>query len=179
MLKLKKILPYLLIIVVIFLFQVFDIQNFNQINQLVVSEKLIDFELTDESGRSVKLSDLKSRYVVLAFGWTYCTTACPKIWAEMLKINKNYGEQITSVFVALDNGPEIRKNLARLRSEFKNQIVFLGDANNNSNVVYEIYLKSVSSRGLINSNSANEHSDMMFWIDKKENKTFIYKNKMD
>lgn len=175
MLKFKTILPYFLIILVIVLFRIFYIHQFDNNNKLMISDKLIDFELKDHANKIVRLNEINSRYVVLAFGWSYCTTVCPRIWSNMLKIKEIYADEATSVFIALDNGPDIKKNLTRLRSDFKNKIVFLGESNNNGNAIYEVYMKSVTSRLHQNKNQEVEHSDMMYWIDKAENKVFIHK----
>lgn len=141
----------------------------------MVSDKLINFELKDHANKVIRLNVIKSRYVVLAFGWSYCTTVCPKIWSEMLKIKEIYADEVTPIFIALDHGPDIKKKLTRLRSDFKNKIVFLGEPNNNSNAIYETYMKSLSSIVNENKDQAVEHSDMMFWIDRAENKIFIHK----
>jgi cytochrome oxidase Cu insertion factor (SCO1/SenC/PrrC family) len=58
-----------------------------------------DFSLTDHHGAPFKLSDLRGKAVLLFFGYTSCTEACPMILSR-----------VNSVFIGL--GPEREKTLA-------------------------------------------------------------------
>ena len=40
-----------------------------------------DFTLTDQSGREVRLSDYRGRYVLMFFGYTHCPDECPATMA--------------------------------------------------------------------------------------------------
>jgi protein SCO1/2 len=49
---------------------------------------LVDFSLTDETGRAVTRKDLEGKIVVVNFIFTSCSTVCPYVNAQMEKIQQ-------------------------------------------------------------------------------------------
>src|SRR5882672_11633460 len=56
-----------------------------------------DFALRDQSGRLIKLSDQRGRFVLLAFLYTHCTDICPLIAKELDSAVRSLGPRASSV----------------------------------------------------------------------------------
>lgn len=64
-----------------------------------------DFSLTDHNGKAFKLSDQRGKVVLLFFGYTSCTEACPIILGRINSVFKQLGsdqEKALAVFVSVD-----------------------------------------------------------------------------
>lgn len=64
-----------------------------------------DFTLTDEAGQSFTLSDLRGRWVLLAYGYTTCPDVCPATLNNLRQVKAALGEQapqVQVVFVSVD-----------------------------------------------------------------------------
>ncbi|MCI0486913.1 MAG: SCO family protein [Blastocatellia bacterium] len=64
-----------------------------------------DFTLTDHNGERFRLSDHRGKVVLLFFGYTTCTEACPVTLAKINGVYKRLGEQkkdVLTVFVSVD-----------------------------------------------------------------------------
>ena len=74
-----------------------------------------DFELTDQNGRLVKLSDFRGRPVLLAFGYTQCPDVCPLTLADFKQVKRDLGadaDRVAFVLVSIDparDTPEVMK----------------------------------------------------------------------
>ena len=66
-----------------------------------------DFRLTDQSRRTVALSDLRGKIVVLTFVYTKCVDICPVIAAKLSQVYDQLGDDVPQVvFVAVSVSPE-------------------------------------------------------------------------
>ncbi len=66
-----------------------------------------DFQLTDQNGKTVALSDLRGRVVVLTFLYTHCPDVCPLIADHLRLANEQLGSVSGKVaFVAISVDPE-------------------------------------------------------------------------
>ncbi len=66
-----------------------------------------DFHLTDQNGKTVALSDLRGRVVVLTFLYTHCPDVCPLIADHLRLTNEQLGSASNKVaFVAVSVDPE-------------------------------------------------------------------------
>jgi protein SCO1/2 len=66
-----------------------------------------DFQLIDQNGKTVALSDLRGRVVVLTFLYTHCPDVCPLIADHFRLANEQLGSASSNVaFVAVSVDPE-------------------------------------------------------------------------
>ena len=78
-----------------------------------------DFTLTSQDGARVSLSDFRGKVVAIAFIYTYCTTVCPMLTANMAQVRdmlgSDFGAKIDFVSITLDperDTPEVLKEYA-------------------------------------------------------------------
>ena len=65
----------------------------------------IDFELTDAGGNLVRAADLRGRWLLIFFGYTYCPDLCPTALSEIAGALAQLGPlavQVQPVFVSID-----------------------------------------------------------------------------
>ena len=74
------------------------------------------FTLIDQTGKTVKNSDLEGRVLLIFFGYTFCPDVCPTaltIMAEALDLLGAKADDITPVFITVDpqrDTPEVLKS---------------------------------------------------------------------
>jgi protein SCO1/2 len=64
-----------------------------------------DFQLTDQTGRSRRLSDFLGQVVAVFFGYTHCPDACPMALGDLAIVTKRLGDEgkrLQVIFVTLD-----------------------------------------------------------------------------
>ena len=65
-----------------------------------------DFELTSQDGAPFSLRDLRGKVVAVAFMYTYCTSVCPMLTANMAevrnKLGSDFGSKINFISITLD-----------------------------------------------------------------------------
>lgn len=97
------------------------------------AEKAIDFQFTDVSGKSLRLSDFKGKWVLVNFWAPWC----PLCWAEVATLNKlNQRRDFVVIGIGLDYGPDdnIVRDTAK-RHEF-DVTTIAGGARRDPNSVY-------------------------------------------
>ncbi len=63
-----------------------------------------NFALTDENGQPFKLSDLRGKWILLAYGYTHCPDVCPLTLSRLRDVKKTIdanGDQLQVVFVTI------------------------------------------------------------------------------
>ena len=66
-----------------------------------------DFQLVDQAGQVVSLSDLRGRVVVLTFLYTHCQDECPLIASKLHAADRQLGQLMNKIaFVAVSVDPE-------------------------------------------------------------------------
>jgi protein SCO1/2 len=74
-----------------------------------------DFELTDQNGKALKLSDLRGKPILMFFGYTFCPDICPVTMADFRRVRTLLGDKasnVTFVMVSFDgerDSPEVMK----------------------------------------------------------------------
>jgi protein SCO1/2 len=53
-----------------------------------------DFQLTDQTGKAVKLVDFRGAPVLLFFGFTHCSTACPAALHQLRQLERQHGAEL-------------------------------------------------------------------------------------
>ena len=64
-----------------------------------------DFTLTDHNGKKFRLTDHRGKVILLFFGYTSCTEACPVILGRVNSVFKQLGpdrEKTLAVFISVD-----------------------------------------------------------------------------
>ena len=64
-----------------------------------------DFTLTDHNGEKFRLTDQRGKVILLFFGYTSCTEACPVILSRVNSVFKQLGperEKVLAVFISVD-----------------------------------------------------------------------------
>jgi cytochrome oxidase Cu insertion factor (SCO1/SenC/PrrC family) len=81
------------------------ISSFGSAQSVPDSTPVGDFLLTDHNEGKFHLSDHRGRIILLFFGYTSCTEACPAILARINSVFKQLGpdqEKVLAVFVSVD-----------------------------------------------------------------------------
>jgi protein SCO1/2 len=75
-----------------------------------------DFTLTSSTGKTLKLSGLQGKYVLMFFGYTHCPDICPMSLADFKTVKKALGDdaaKVNFVFISVDgsrDSPEVLNN---------------------------------------------------------------------
>ena len=80
-----------------------------------------NFQLTDDIGQRVQLSDFQGKLVVLYFGYTYCPDVCPATLTEMdkgVKILGTKAEEIQVIMISVDPERDSPAALAEYMKHF-------------------------------------------------------------
>lgn len=78
-----------------------------------------DFSLTDHNGNQFRLSDHRGKVILLFFGYTSCTEACPVILARINNVFKQLGsdrDKALAVFISVDpqrDTPEVLRDYVK------------------------------------------------------------------
>jgi cytochrome oxidase Cu insertion factor (SCO1/SenC/PrrC family) len=73
-----------------------------------------DFELTERSGRTVSIADLRGKIWIASFVFTRCTGPCPQVTATMARVQAEVADNRDIQLVSFTVDPD-RDNLADLR----------------------------------------------------------------
>lgn len=81
-----------------------------------------DFTLTASTGEPMSLSDLRGKYVVLYFGYTFCPDVCPTTLADLSKMAQALGdkkmEDVQVVMVSVDPDRDTPERMAQYLAFF-------------------------------------------------------------
>lgn len=131
-----------------------------------------DFSLTDGKGQTFKLSNLKGKVVILAFGFTNCPDVCPSelfTYNEAINILGNEGKDVEVVFVSVDPERDNPNLIGRYAAQFNPKFIGLTDVNGGRDIalVKQLY-RIVSAKTEIKSDTLYnvDHSSGAYIIDK-------------
>lgn len=82
------------------------VQKFLETNVAKIGEAFTDFEAIDQKDHAMKLSDVKSKYILLDFTASYCAP-CRQSAEELRKINGEYKGALTVVSVSADASKDV------------------------------------------------------------------------
>jgi protein SCO1 len=86
----------------------------------------IDFELTDAGGNRVRAADLRGRWLLIFFGYTYCPDLCPTALSEIAGALAKLGPlaaQVQVIFVSIDPQRDTPKALSEFVQHFDARIL--------------------------------------------------------
>jgi protein SCO1/2 len=89
-----------------------------------------DFSLTDHTGRPRRLEDFRGKVVVVFFGFTHCSEACPatlKALADSMRLLGAEAARIQVLFVSLDPERDTKAALAQYVTAFDPSFLGLRD----------------------------------------------------
>lgn len=55
---------------------------------------IADFQLTDQDGKVVKLADFRGAPLLIFFGFSHCTTACPTALTQLRQLDREYRAEL-------------------------------------------------------------------------------------
>jgi len=86
------------------------------------------FSLIDQTGKAVRDSDFKGKYMLVFFGYTFCPDICPTAMqtvSDSLDLLGDVGQDIQPIFITLDPERDTSKVLADFTSNFSPRIIAL------------------------------------------------------
>lgn len=88
------------------------------------------FDLVDDDGKKVTSEDLKGKYLLLYFGFTYCPDICPTELAKMMAvletIKKTPGlPSVTPVFISIDPERDTKQRLKEYKKNYSPDMLWL------------------------------------------------------
>src|SRR5262245_40036804 len=75
------------------------------VNILEPPKALVDFTLTSQANKPLKLSDLKGKLALMTFGYTNCPDVCPATLAKFTQIKEQLAadaSRVNFVFISVD-----------------------------------------------------------------------------
>ncbi|MCH8057565.1 MAG: SCO family protein [Proteobacteria bacterium] len=85
----------------------------------------IEFELLDRAGNLVTETDLRGKFVLLAFGFTRCAHICPMMVANMALTLNVTDKKATGVFISVDTERDTPANAHAYASGFHESMMGL------------------------------------------------------
>ena len=132
---------------------------------------LADFQLTDQSGKTVKLADLRGAPVLVFFGFSHCSTACPLALALLRQLEREHRPALGKtriVVVSVDgerDSPEAMKTWLKPLSE--NFVGLTGPPARVQNIAAGFSAAFYKVAGQKPGEYSVEHSSQIFLIDAK------------
>ncbi|UUX52066.1 SCO family protein [Nisaea acidiphila] len=87
------------------------------------------FSLTDETGATLSNEDLKGRYMMVFFGYTYCPDVCPTTLTVVTQaldmLEPEVREKVEPVFITIDPARDTSEALAAYSQHFHDRIHYL------------------------------------------------------
>ena len=107
-----------------------------------------DFTLTDQNGNIVHSADLKGKFVLIAFGFTFCPDVCPTTLSTMTQALNTIGDlsnMVQPVFVSVDPERDTPAVLKAYASGFHPRLLALSGTQEQTREVtdaYKVYYQS-------------------------------------
>ena len=124
--------------------------------------KTSDFVLTNQDGQSFQLNDLRGKWTLLFFGYTFCPDACPLTLAHFRQIRNALGAsdatQVQFVLITVDPRRDSPTRLKEYLAQF--DVTFIGLTGNQDSLalVYRSYGVSVEKILADENSAAQNHS---------------------
>jgi protein SCO1/2 len=110
-----------------------------------------DFDLIDSNGESLRLKDLKGKYVLVGFAYTSCPDVCSLLFNLFWKIQNEIGdavpENVELVFITIDPEVDTPERLAKHTVRYEGKWHFLTDEMDEMEEVWKDFGIYVSKTG--------------------------------
>jgi protein SCO1 len=129
-----------------------------------------DFSLTSQTGKIVRLSDYRGKFVLLFFGYTHCTNECPATMAILMKARSQLGAQakdIQVVFVSTDPAHDTPQSMGEFLNRFDPTFIGATGTQTELQPVWTGYGVTVLDGG-------ETHSSYVYLIDQSGNLRLTY-----
>lgn len=90
------------------------------------------FELIDKQGKTVRWQDLRGKYAVVYFGYTFCPDACPadvavlmRGFAQFAKAHPDKAMKVQPVFISIDPARDTPKAVGEFSAAFSPRLIGL------------------------------------------------------
>lgn len=115
--------------------------------RLTVGSKAPVFELPDQDGNMVRLTDFKDKYVYISFYKSDCAECMPELKA-ITDLKKQFGNKIAFISISLDESIETMKEFRKKNPKYNWTFLYGGDA---AKVKEDYSVKATPAFFLINS----------------------------
>jgi protein SCO1/2 len=94
---------------------------------LPASAPAVDFALTDQNGRTIRLSSYRGQVVAIAFLYTTCANVCPDVVAQLMQAIGELPHPIQALAISVDPGQDNATNVKSflLRAQVLSQLHYL------------------------------------------------------
>lgn len=130
-----------------------------------------DFALYDMDGRLVRSQDLRGKYLLIYFGFTYCPDICPSSLLEMSRVIKYLGvdaSSLQSIFITIDPKRDTPEQLKDYFTHFDPAILPLTGSKKEIDDVaaqFKVYY-AVTAKSKDDENYMVDHSSFFYLVGK-------------
>ena len=126
------------------------------------------FSLTDQTGKTVTDADLRGRYMLVFFGYTYCPDVCPtalQTMTDALDMLGTLAKRVQPVFISVDPQRDTPQVLQSYVENFHPSLIGLTGTPDQIKAVarvYRIYFAKVKEEGAGEDNYLMNHSAIVY-----------------
>jgi protein SCO1/2 len=138
------------------------------------SRQMTDFTLTDQNGKSVKLSDLRGKAVLIFFGYTHCPDVCPMTMADYKRIKQDLAQtapelanRVAYVMISVDGQRDTPAVMKKYVEMFDPSFIGLtGDPDQVANIGVDFGVKvEIQKTSLNQANYTVAHTSFTYLLD--------------
>jgi len=117
-----------------------------------------DFELTDRSGKQVRMQDFRGKLVLLSFAYTSCPDVCPLLFSRFLAVQNEFKDRLNKdlvlVFISVDPEVDTPERLDEHVRAMGGEWYFLTGSLDTCKEVWKAYRVYVKKEGVLVSHTA-------------------------
>ena len=132
---------------------------------------IADFQLTDQGGKAVKLSDLRGAPVLMFFGFTHCAQVCPTTLNQLRQLEREHKAELGKTRIVIVSVDGERDSPAAMKTWLQpispNFIGLTGAPATVHNVTAQFSAAFYKVPGANKSDYSMEHNSQIFLLDAK------------